>query len=59
MWNQKNSTTFNGRKPLITNNIMFSKNHLSISWSSRNGFEKAKYSEVAFRVAFYCLIVGS
>jgi hypothetical protein len=58
MWNQKNSTTLNGRKPLITNNIMSLKNPFSISWSSRNGFEKEKNSKMAFMVTFYCLVVA-
>jgi hypothetical protein len=38
---------------------MYSKNLLSVSWSFRNGFEKEKKSEMAFKVAFYCLVVGS
>jgi hypothetical protein len=52
-------TILGDKKPLITNNMMFSKSPFCVSWSFGNGFEEEKYLKMAFWVTSYHLIVGS
>jgi hypothetical protein len=59
MWNQTNSIVFNGENPLITNNIISSKNPFYAPWSFGNGFEEEKYLEMALGLTFCHLIVSS
>jgi hypothetical protein len=53
MQNQTFSTILNGRKPLMINNMMSSKNTFYISWFFGNGFEKEKNPNMAFGVTFH------
>jgi len=51
-------TILNGRKPLITNNMMSSMNPFYASWSFMNGFEEEKYLEMAFGITICHLVAG-
>ncbi len=57
-WNQTNLIV-SDKKPLITNDIISSKNLLWVSWSFKNGFEEEKKLEIKFGVTFCHLIVSS
>jgi hypothetical protein len=60
MWNKINSIILSGKKPLITNNAMSSKNPFYLSWSFKNGFEEENIDvEVALGVTFGHLVTGS
>jgi hypothetical protein len=51
-------TILNGKKPLITNNMMSSMNSFYASWSFVNGFEEEKYLEMAFGITI-CHLMAS
>ncbi len=57
--NQINSTIFNGKKILIKNNITSCKNLFILSWSFKNGFEKANFFEMKLKLAFCQLLISS
>jgi hypothetical protein len=59
LWNQTNSIVLNGKKPLITNNIISCRNLFCMSWSFGKGLKEEKKPNIKLGATCCHLVVGS